>query len=646
MSGISGVWNLDGAPVDADVLSRMDSALAHRAPGGGGMRIEGAVGFAHRGVAVTTEEIGERQPLAGANGVMLAWDGRLDNRSELLRPLGLPSTASDAACVLAAYGRWGEEFAPRLNGDFALALHDPAMRRLVLVRDAIGIRPLYYFHGNGIFGFGSEIKAVLAHPRVPVKADDEGLADFLMIGSRPVDRQDITCFARVSAVVPAHLVVVTPERLVARRYWDFDTGRSMRLTSFEEYAEAFGDVFRAAVARRTRSAFPVAVSVSGGLDSSSIFCQAERLRRDGAGACPSTIGISYLGALGSDADERRYLTYIERDFGVTIDRFAMAEHASVLAGVEQQLLAIEAPFLDYQWGLTCELDRRAGAANARVLLSGHWGDQVLFSAAYLVDLFGRLAWGEVWRHTREYRRWFGAEEAATLVRHLPYDVVRHHVPNRLAPPLKWLRARLTASERSREWFSDSFLAKGLRFANRPALIGRGFHSAHARSIYLEARSKYHVQCMEWNNKIAALHGLDAAFPFLDRDLLACLMAIPGEVQNRNGVPRAILREAMRGVLPEEVRARTWKADFTSTVNEGVALELPRIVGALTPSCLAVKLGYVDGRRLGPAVERLSAKLALPEASSSWDLVDLFGLESWLGVFLNHARDGEATETSS
>ena len=133
---------------------------------------------------------------------------------------------SDARCVLAAYAKWGDAFAEKLNGDFALALYDPAARRIILARDALGIRPLYYFRSDRLFAFASEIKALLAHPDIPTAPSMEGVADFMMIGVRPIDKQDVTCFEGVFSLVPAHLLVATPERIVTRRYWDFDGGLS------------------------------------------------------------------------------------------------------------------------------------------------------------------------------------------------------------------------------------------------------------------------------------------------------------------------------------------------------------------------------------------------------------------------------------
>jgi asparagine synthase (glutamine-hydrolysing) len=142
--------------------------------------------------------------------------------------------------------------------------------------------------------------------------------------------------------------------------------------------------------------------------------------------------------------------------------------------------------------------------------------------------------------------------------------------------------------------------------------------------------------MEWNNKIGARHGLDAAFPFLDRDLLAFLIAIPGEVQNRDGVPRALLRNAMRGILPESIRARTWKANFSLAVNEGVRRDLSAICGALTPQSLSIRLGYLDRERLAAELPRLIAGLSRNDCVDSWALADMFGLEDWLQVFFGRS----------
>ena len=645
MSGIAGLWNLNGAPAEIRILSTMSRTLQHRGPDGEASRLAGAVGFATQHMWITAEEVGEMQPLVNQRGgVMLVMDGRLDSRDELLTALRLEPETSDAACALAAYEAWDEAFATHLNGDFALAIFDSPKQRLLLVRDSIGIRPLYYFRNDRLFAFASEIKALIAHPDVPVQPDDEGIADLMVVGSRPIDRQDLTCFAGIAAVVPAHVTLVTAQRTVSRRYWDFDTGHALQLRSFDEYVDAFRERFATAVRRRTRSIYPIAVSVSGGLDSSSIFCQAQLLQSSERGNRSRLVGISFTGAEGSSSDERRYLLEIEREYGVEIELFPMDPFVGCIDGISIQVAAAEAPLLDYSFGITREVYRRAGAHDARVLLTGHWGDQVLFSSAYLADLFWRFAWRDIWTHTRAYARHFGSAETRVLERRIAADIVRHYVPTPLVAPLKRLRLKLFGHQREKRWFSDAFLHKALRFAGVPATIGSGFRSAQARSIYLEARSKYHVYCMEWNNKAAAAHGLNAAFPYLDRDLLAFLIATPGEIATCQGVPRALLRAGMRGILPEMVRTRTDKADFTAVANRGAAHGAAIIAAVLSSEPLGVQLGYFDRERLVPEIARLRAQLTGPTCAEAWDLGDLLGLEVWLQVFLAHGEDNSRFQT--
>jgi asparagine synthase (glutamine-hydrolysing) len=643
MSGLAGMWHLDGRPTTPELLSSMSARLRHRGRDGQAQILTGQVGFSCQHLWVTPEEQGERQPLVAEFGAMLMMDGRLDNRDELMTALQLDRRVSDARCVLAAYDAWDDRFAERLNGDFAIAIFDSRCQRLLLARDAIGVRPLYYFHDDGLFAFGSEIKALLAHPGIPARPDDEGVADFMLIGSRPLDRQDLTCFRGISAVVPAHLVTVTPTGLTARRYWDFDTGRPLRLRSFDEYVEAFRERFEQAVKRRVRSAHPVALSVSGGLDSSSIFCQAETLRRAGAIAAPSLAGVSYVSERG-DSDEQHFLREIETQYGVRFDRFPMESLTGLVRGAEEQLTAIEAPLIDYMWGVTRELHSRAAASGARSILSGHWGDQMLFSSAYLIDLFRKGAWRSIWRHTRAYARYFGDEETTMRRRLLLVDLLRYHVPRAIAPPLKWLRLRFFEDRPPKGWFSPKFLQAALRHRYRLATFERPFHSAHAQAVYIEARSKYQVQCMEWNGKVAALHGMDAAFPFLDRDLIAFLMAIPGEIHAHQGVPRVLLREATRGMLPDAIRARKWKSDFTGFVNQGLSEDAAVILRTLNADCLGVRFGYLDAARLMPELARLAEGLSSADSgTNSWDLGDTYGLEMWLRVFLEGKGSGPSPQ---
>lgn len=643
MSGFAGLWQLDGRPVDPSVLAAMSDALAHRGIDGEGHATAGAVGLSHRHLWVMPEEVGERQPLVGRGGALLVLDGRLDNRNDIVARLELPRQSSDAACVLAAYAAWGDDVVARLNGDYALALYDPARRSLLLARDSIGIRPLYYHASPRLFAFASEIKALLRHPDVPRRPDDDGVADYLLLGERPVDRLDVTCFAGVHALPPAHLLRVT-ERGVEppRRYWDFDPKPSVPCATFAECAEAFRERFAEAVRRRVRSAYPVAVSVSGGLDSSSIFCQAETLRRTGAVPTPLVLGFSYTGAEGSTADERGYLEEIERAYGVVIEREPAAPLLGLMEGAELQARHAEAPLLDSLWQITHRIQQTAASRGARRFVTGHWGDQVLHTTAYIVDLIRGLAWRTARRHLKAFDDWFEPDEARNLRKQVAFQLVRHHVPAALLPLLKRVRRRMFQDGGRRRWLSPAFRATALRAVHLPATIGRHLRRAQARALYLETRMKYSVQCMEWNNKIAALHGLDYAVPFLDRDLIQFLMAVPGVLQSAEGVPRALVREGLAGILPDAIRRRRWKADYSEPVNLGAARDLKAVQELFAHAPLAVAWGYVDAGRVAGELAALGSRLTGADCVASWELTDLIGLESWLRVFFKQPVTGART----
>jgi asparagine synthase (glutamine-hydrolysing) len=390
MGGILGLWHRDGRPVDASLLPRLRATLAHR-----------------RDVAVLR---------VAASGTHVAFDGRLDNREELLDRLALrydvDSRASDSALVQAAYREWDRGFAAHLNGDFVTAVLDGGQRLLLLARDALGVRPLYYYATESLVVFASEIKAIIAHPAVVTRPDDDVLADYVFNLLAAGDDCGVTFFTGVRAVRPSHVVAVGPDRVDDTRYWDFDPSRRLPIRTIDEAAEGFREHFTRAVRRRlrpvdhagvtARTPDPVAISVSGGLDSSAIFCTASGLVQEDGG--PPLIGCSYIAGDGMPSDEKQYLADIERMYGGTIHRWGDLP-AGVVAGSRDGVRHLEVPALDARWTGTLAYYRAIAGSGARTLLTGHWGDQFLVEDGFLVDLLRRGRWIRAWRDGREFARW-------------------------------------------------------------------------------------------------------------------------------------------------------------------------------------------------------------------------------------------------
>ncbi len=642
MSGIVGMWNLNGKPVEREVLARMSGTLAHRGLDGEAMWIEGAVGFACQLFRVTPESEKETQPLVGSSRAVLVFDGRLDNREELLAALKdshqVSSSSPDPALVLAAYEAFGDRLPERLVGDFALGLFNPTRQQILLVRDAIGIRPLYYCHTRDTFIFASEIKALLAHPEVSPGPNDDVLAQYLLSGHK--ETGGMTFFEGVWSLLPAHTAICSPGRFVTRRYWDFDATTPVRLGSFGEYVDAFRDHFDQAVRRRFRSAHPVAVSLSGGLDSSSIFCLAETMARQNSGCYPPILGVSYTSPEGSASDESAFLTDIERQYGVTISRLPVSP-GGPLNGSRAAVWHVEAPLLDNLWSTTNAFLSSVHRLGARVVLTGHWADQILFDQAYLIDLFHRLAWSEIAAYLKEFARWFPDADAGYFRHRFFLDLVKYSLPGPLVSLIRSLRLKP-----DRPWCTGALRRRARRHTFTTLPSARAFPTAHARSLYEQSRSSHQVMCMEWDNKVAAMHGVEMAFPFLDRDLVSFLMRIPGELQTWQGVPKALLREALRDVLPEAIARRTWKADFTDLANKGMELDYPQLIHALQSDAFAVRLGYLRKDVLRAELDRAKDRLRGSSNEIARSLSDLLGLEVWLQMFFGENSNGQRSSPLS
>ena len=629
MSGIAGLYRLDGQPVGRGELARLSRAIAPRGPDGEQLHTEGSVGFAFQSLDLGRERI--RQPYLGTSRALIVFDGRLDNRSELLELLAIPPHAADAPLALAAYEQFGENFASYLNGDFALAIFDYAQRKLLLARDVLGMRPLYYCALPRLFLFASEIKAVLAHPEICARPNDDALADLLLAGNAQC--RHLTCFDGVLRLLPGHTAVVTARGLTTWQYWDFDPARQIRRALFEDYVQELRFLFQQAVQRRLRCRSLTAVSVSGGLDSSGILCTAKNLELSGSGAA-AVIGVSLNYPDGHPADEKQFLVEIERQCGIGIHRVPARQ--GYVAHARESIWHTETPVLHCQWNSQRELFAVIRQLGSRQVLAGMFGDQLLSDTAYLFDLVQRFRWLEALRafSVLGQRRECNPR---LLRRKLCRDLLRTAIPSVLLHAWRAIRFRRD-TDRYPLWYSIALRQRALARAQTQTSLSWPGASKHSLACYHHTRA--HLNIIEEQNKAAALFGLELAYPFLDRDLIAFIMAIPGEVVNWQGVPKGLYRAAMKGLLPEAIRLRDSKADFTYFVNEGSAQEYAQLQEYVAPGCLSSHYGYVD-------VEAAAAELVRkrPGLLQGYDgdptrrLARLVGLELWLRLFFAEEQVG-------
>jgi asparagine synthase (glutamine-hydrolysing) len=626
MSGVFGCWQLDGRHLDVAALHHCLTQISPYGPADIEAWTQGAIGLGGKRSPVTIERASERGSLESDASVCV-FDGRIDNRDDLVRVLRgharVDLQSRDRDLALAAYDRFGDSFAEYIQGDFAVAIFDRRTDRLLLARDRLGLRPLCYSDGNGAFVFGSEAKAILAYPGMTAGPDDVMLADFVLY-FRAADAQGRTFFRGIHSLPAAHLLIVTPGGMTVRRYFDFDTTRQTRLPAFGDYVEAFRHLFAASVRKRLRCARPVAVSVSGGLDSAYIYCVAHRAMRDGTGQCPGIVGVNYAGPPGAPSEEGRFVLALEEASGTPIDR--IPQRAGFMASAGDEVWHSESPIVE---GLACQGQaalRRVCESGAGRFMTGHWGDQLLSDSDYLADLLRQGRWRVLARHSRGWRM-----DTRGLAVRLARAWASRRLPGPIVSVLRRARSGRSAVARS-PWYTPRF-RQLLRQRAADAGLARRAGTSHAWAVYQQSRLGYHVQCMEWNSRIGAMHNLDVAFPYLDCDLIQFLMSIPGEIQSHDGVPRGLMRHAMRGIVPDAIIDRSSKGEFTQLTNQSIENDFAAISEILGPSAFSVRLGYVDGPVLWKLLPQWREAIRrADDAVLTNRVVDLCGFELLLRAY--------------
>ena len=420
MSGILGIYYRDGRVVTRESVSQMTEILAHRGSDNTGIWHSESVGFGHCLLWTTPESLLEKLPRVARTGnLAITADLRLDNREELIATLDFDVSRSaeitDSELVLAAYQQWGEDCPQRLLGDFALAIWDRGRQQLFCARDHYGIKQLYYYCSDTLMVFATEIKALVCLSEVPRRLNEVKVADYLL--SLFEDRE-ISFYQGIFRLPPAHCLTVTQNRVRSQQYWSFNPDKTIHLGSDAEYAEAFNELFTAAVRCRMRSNFRIGTLLSGGLDSSSITCVTRNLLDPQRQSILPTFSAIFNRV--TECDERSYIDAVVARGGIE-PHYVEGDNVGPLTDWSRMMWHQDEAYYAPNLFLHCELYRAASQQNVRILLDGFDGDTtVSHGISYLAELakagnwlylilelrglsrnFERSPWQLLWRHGLE-----------------------------------------------------------------------------------------------------------------------------------------------------------------------------------------------------------------------------------------------------
>lgn len=613
MSALGGIYNFDEAPIDERALATLGAALAARGADDGLEYSRGSIGMAYRAFHTNGESRLEVQPLATSEGHILCWDGRLDNREELIPLFDLPDDQSDVALVMAAYARWGAGFLPRIIGDFALSLWDPKARTLLLARDAMGTRTLFYFTDANQIIWTSDINPLLSLAQIELEVDDEYVAGYLTTEPEP----SRTPFKGIFSLTPGTFLTVRQGRVETRRFWRPDPGHRVRYKSDWQYEEHFLQLFTEAVRCRLRVDGPVWCELSGGFDSSSIVCVADRIIRNGKAQAPALKTVSYVFDESPTSDERSFIRSVEEGRGESGYHLREDGYYLSFPYEEQHSVTIPNPlhcFSERYKRLREEMQR----SGARVLLSGNGGDHLLWSSVdaspELADL---IVQRKLLRLHQRIRDWSQAQKRP-YVDLLWKGAMRPNLP-------RSIQARCQTHIELYPWLDREFAA---RVNIRDRLLGPpdifNFHlpSGRAQSTMLLLIISY-VSAGYYRERGVG----EISYPFLHRPLVEFCMAIPFDQMLRPGETRSLHRRALRDLLPEKVARRRSKRGIDEAIFRAVTREWPRLE-ALTRDARICARGYVNSHALRQALDRARHG----QNVSTFALLRTLSLEFWLRSF--------------
>ena len=622
MSGIFGILNLGGKPVSRADLEAMRRAMDYWGPHGSTIWQDGNIGLGHLLLRNTPESVTDSQPLRHPpSGVVLTAHARIDNREELwsviarsgvcdeaiptddqeiahlhLAPQAQVSRrraqtartlamTSDSGLILHAYLRWGEACVHHLLGDWAFALWDPRKRKLFLARDHFGISSLYYYRGADFLAFTSSIKALLALPQIPMHPNLLRVAQVLT--SWPGDGTQ-TAYEGIEQLSNAHTMIVTSSGTEIRRYWDPADTPPLHLSSDDEYVEAFLEIYTEAVRCRLRTPSPsqgegrgggLGATISSGLDSGSVCALAARELRSRGKRLSAFTSIPIYPTAGLTG-KNRYgdespLVEINRGFIPNLDiEYIRAENFGPLAGIARDLEIHDSPMhsagnMFWIYDLL-EIARRQGLG---VLLTGQTGNGSVSWAGGDPQNYWPLLLTGRWRALRQK-----AKDSPSLAR-----VIRSHFLRPVVQPFRNQVARLRQVGHP-PWLVD-YAAIHPDFARaldlKRQMLSAG-HDPYFIPIADPRQAQLHLFRLNssligatWA-EMGAAYTLEARDPTMDKRLIEFCLAIPQEQYRLNGQDRALIRRAMIGLLPDEVRLNTRRGRQAADVGHRLLAELPQV----------------------------------------------------------------------
>ncbi|MFF0452909.1 asparagine synthase (glutamine-hydrolyzing) [Nocardia africana] len=585
---------------ESTTTAAMTATMANRGPDGAGSWVGDHVYLGHRRLAIIDLDGGGQPMTSPREDVVITYSGEVYNftelRAELIRLGHRFRTRSDTEVVLEGYRQWGPALAERLNGMFAFAVWDHRTSELTLVRDRLGIKPLYYHaYDSGII-FGSEPKAILANPLFTAELDSTGIAELFCVATAPTPGHGV--YRGLRQVQPGTIVQYSRRGLREVRYWSLPAREHHG--SLNETTSNVRDLLTDIVERQLVADVPVGSLLSGGVDSSAVTALASKVRARQGNDKISSYSVDFPGAERSFRSTTWHPTRDE-PFATQVSAHLGTQHTTIVVE-PHDVLAYEQAVLDARdlpgWGemdVSLFLLFNKVRDYSTVALSGESADEIFGGYPYFTDPAARAFDGFPWLA--------GKQGPSALLRE---DV------RRAVDPEGYLRQRYAAA-----------------VAEAPTLDGESDQDADIRRISYLALTRWLVALLDRKDRISMATGLEVRVPFCDHRLIEYVWNVPWRYKTAGGREKGLLRRAVADLLPEPVVNRR-KSGFPPNPDPHYLTVLRQRATELLADANAPVFDLVDRSEVANRL-RSGQPLPSPRAATTQTagLNFLLNLDSWL-----------------
>ena len=612
MSVQAGIWNFDGEPVDPRLLSDVSQSLKQQGPDGEFAYVNSNVAMLYRPFHTTTESRREKQPYRSRRGFILTWDGRLDNRADLIAEFRsyLDADPSDVAIVAVAFDHWESACFRRIIGDWALSIWKPEQRELVLALDYMAIRHIFYYFKKNFVWWATDLAPLVLLSGDKFHIDDDYIAGYF---ANDPDA-NLTPYHEIREVPAGQFLRVREGKASVERHWRFGPKSHIRYKTDGEYEEHFRHLFRQSVRRRLRSDSPVLAELSGGLDSSSIVCMGDDILAKEGAQTPSLDTLSYYDRTEPHGDDWIYFQKIEEKRGRAGTHIDASKLGIAPASLEYAEFNPLPGYLASGRHLEAERAAVVRGGGYRAVLSGIGGDEFLGGipnpSAHLADLMMQF---RLIKLSQQLMAW-------SLVKRQPLAHLLWQASMELLPPS--LGQYFIKQAKVEPWIDKGF-------AKRTKIAIRQLAPAETFGTWLPTRRSYVGGVTLMANKLAKFVSPvnaieESRYPYFDQNLIEFILSISADQLLRPGERRSLMRRSLAGIVPREILSRKTKQFGARTPVVGLDKNWDELRMAFD-SPLSSNFGYISHSRF---LEQLHATRNGREGNLV-RLMRAISLEIWL-----------------